>query len=156
VGGRTFASAWALHLAFGLEQLLAAAPPFVPFADICCRAICARLRVTVAAATAEPGAVVLLAIEAGSARISAPCRVVCVITQPCRHAFAHGTLPGHPESGEEASIIEQRAEGIVEFTITACSRPATAMARAAGPLGRLAQLHYTRRYLRALAESHRS
>jgi uncharacterized protein (UPF0548 family) len=52
-------------------------------------------------------------------------------------------------------MIEQRADG-VEFTITAFSRPATAMARTAGPLGPLAQEHYTQRYLRALAGSHRS
>lgn len=108
------------------------------------------------AAAAESGAVVLLAIGAGPVRISAPCRVVYAMTQPRRHGFAYGTLPGHPESGEEAFTIEQRADGIVEFTITAFSRPATAIARAAGPLGRLVQQHYTRRYLRVLAESHRS
>jgi uncharacterized protein (UPF0548 family) len=116
----------------------------------------AGLRVTASAAAADPGAVVLLAIGAGPVRISAPCRVVYAITQPRRHGFAYGTLPGHPESGEEAFMIDQRADGIVEFTITAFSRPATAMARAAGPLGRLVQQHYTQRYLRALAGTHRS
>jgi uncharacterized protein (UPF0548 family) len=116
----------------------------------------AGLRVTASAATAEPGAVVMLAIGAGPVRISAPCRVVYAIAQRRRHGFAYGTLPGHPESGEEAFMIEQLTDGTVEFTITAFSRPATAMARAAGPLGRVVQQHYTQRYLRGLAETHRS
>jgi uncharacterized protein (UPF0548 family) len=116
----------------------------------------AGLRVTSSAAEAAQGAVVLLAIGAGPVRIGAPCRVVYAIAQPRRQGFAYGTLPGHPESGEEAFVIEQRADGKVEFTITAFSRPATTVARAAGPLGRLVQQHYTRRYLRALAESHPS
>jgi uncharacterized protein (UPF0548 family) len=112
----------------------------------------AGLRVTASAPAAQAGAVVLLAVAAGPVRVSAPCRVVYVMTQPRRHGFAYGTLPGHPESGEEAFVIEQRADGTVTFTITAFSRPATVTARAAGPLGRLVQQHFTRRYLRALAE----
>jgi uncharacterized protein (UPF0548 family) len=111
----------------------------------------AGLRVSASAPAPEAGGVVVLAIGAGRVRISAPCRVVYVITQPRRHGFAYGTLPGHPESGEEAFVIEQRADGTVAFTITAFSRPATVAARAAGPVGRLVQQHYTQRYLRALA-----
>jgi uncharacterized protein (UPF0548 family) len=112
----------------------------------------AGLHVTASAPAAQADGVVVLAIGAGPVRISAPCRVVYVITQPRRHGFAYGTLPGHPESGEEAFVIEQRADGSVAFTITAFSRPATVAARAAGPLGHLIQQHYTRRYLRALAD----
>jgi uncharacterized protein (UPF0548 family) len=115
----------------------------------------AGLRVTASAAAAEPGAVVLLAIGAGPVQIGAPCRVVYTTTQPRRHGFAYATLPGHPESGEEAFVIEQQADGTVVFTITAFSRPATAAARAAGPLGRMLQHHYTQRYLRAMAARHR-
>ena len=37
------------------------------------------------------------------------------------------------------------------FTITAFSRPATPLARIAGPFGRAIQDHITARYLRALA-----
>ena len=46
----------------------------------------------------------------------------------------------------------QRENGIVVFTITAFSQPATAAARAAGPLGHLIQRYITRRYLDALSE----
>ena len=65
--------------------------------------------------------------------------------------FAYGTLPGHPERGEEAFLIEQHHDGTVSFTITAFSRPATPLAKAAGPAGRAIQRHLTGRYLRALA-----
>jgi uncharacterized protein (UPF0548 family) len=90
----------------------------------------------------------VLAIEAGPTRNSPHCRVVYARTQPRRHGFACGTLQG---AQSQASRRHDRAagDGIVEFTITAIYRPATAMARAAGPPGCLAQLHYTQRYLRA-------
>lgn len=111
----------------------------------------AGLRVTASTATVEPGAVVLLGVGVGPLRVRAPCRVVYTITEPQRKGFAYGTLPGHPESGEEAFTISHRDDGLVVFTITAFSRPATTTARAAGPLGLLIQRHFTQAYLRALA-----
>jgi len=110
----------------------------------------AGLRVAASAPVAAPGAVVLLGIGAGPLRIAAACRVVYAVTESRRQGFAYGTLPGHPESGEEAFIIEHRTDDSVVFTITAFSRHATAIARAAGPLGRLIQRRMTRRYLGAL------
>ncbi len=74
------------------------------------------------------------------------------VTEARRRGFAYGTLPGHPESGEEAFVVEQHDDGSVVFAITAFSRPATASARAAGPLGLLIQRYVTRRYLDALTE----
>jgi uncharacterized protein (UPF0548 family) len=106
--------------------------------------------VTASTLTAEPGTVVLLGIGAGPLRMRAPCRVVYTVTEPRRKGFACGTLPGHPESGEEAFTISQRDDGVVVFSITAFSRPATIAARAAGPLGLLIQRHFTQAYLRAL------
>ena len=67
-----------------------------------------------------------------------------------RRGFAYGTLPGHPESGEEAFVIERHDDDTVSFTITAFSRHATRLARVAGPLGRAAQRRITARYLRSL------
>jgi uncharacterized protein (UPF0548 family) len=81
----------------------------------------------------------------------APCRVIYTITEPQRRGFAYGTLPGHPESGEEAFTISLRDDGLVVFMITAFSRPATIAARAAGPVGLLIQQHFTQSYLCALA-----
>jgi len=65
--------------------------------------------------------------------------------------FAYGTLPGHPGRGEEAFIIQQHSGGTVSFTIAAFSRPATALAKAAGPAGQAIQRQLTARYLRVLA-----
>ena len=79
------------------------------------------------------------------------CRVVEVVDEPHRQGFTYGTLPGHPERGEERFIVSLEPQsGEVTATITAFSRPATWTARAAGPIGRLVQGWMTRRYLRAL------
>ncbi|HTW02971.1 MAG TPA: DUF1990 domain-containing protein, partial [Streptosporangiaceae bacterium] len=110
----------------------------------------AGLRVTPSSATVQLGSVVLLGLGVGPLRINAPCRVVYTVDEPGSKGFAYGTLPGHPESGEEAFIVELRADGLVTFTITAFSRPATALARAAGPVERAIQHQITGRYLRAL------
>ncbi len=109
------------------------------------------LRVSAPAGTVSAGSVALLGIGAGPVRVSAPARVVWVVDEPDRQGFAYGTLPGHPECGEEAFVVDQRTDGTVTFTITAFSRPATALAKAAGPAGRLLQHLVTERYLRALA-----
>jgi uncharacterized protein (UPF0548 family) len=111
----------------------------------------AGLRVSPSSAIAEPGAVVVLGLGAGPIQTRAPCRVVYATSQPGRQGFAYGTLPGHPECGEEAFIVEQYDDGTVTFAITAFSRPATLAAKAAGPVGRAIQRHITTRYLRSLA-----
>jgi uncharacterized protein (UPF0548 family) len=111
----------------------------------------AGLRVSPSSAIAEPGTVVVLGLRTGAIRIGAPCRVVYVVNEPHRRGFAYGTLPGHPERGEEAFIIELHGDGTVMFTITAFSRPATLRAKAAGPAGRAIQRRITTRYLNALA-----
>jgi uncharacterized protein (UPF0548 family) len=111
----------------------------------------AGLQVAVSRPAAEPGAVVRLSAGLGRVRIGAPCRVVYTVAEPRRRGFAYGTLPGHPESGEEAFVVEHNGDDTVTFRITAFSRPATAAARLAGPAGRLVQQWITARYLRALA-----
>jgi len=63
------------------------------------------LRVSASSAIAEPGTVVLLGLGTGRIRIGAPCRVVSLTDEPGRRGFAYGTLPGHPERGEEAFLI---------------------------------------------------
>lgn len=111
----------------------------------------AGLRVCASSARAEPGAVLILGLGAGPLRVTAPCRVVYSIDEPDRQGFGYGTLPGHPECGEEAFIIERSPDGAVSFTITAFSRPASRLATLAGPAGRAIQHQTTTRYLRALA-----
>jgi uncharacterized protein (UPF0548 family) len=58
-----------------------------------------------------------------------------VVDEPHRFGFAYGTLPGHPESGEEAFVIDDTDQGVV-FQIVAFSRPAAALARLGTPVSR--------------------
>jgi len=110
------------------------------------------LQVSSSSPTVAPDVVVLLGIPAGPFRLGFPCRVVYVVDQPDRQGFAYGTLPGHPESGEEAFVIERADDESVSLYITAFSRPASPLARLAGPIGQLAQRKVIDRYLRSLAD----
>ncbi len=108
------------------------------------------LKVAASHASAEPDAVVLMRLGVGRVSLRVPCRVVYVIHEPNRVGFAYGTLPGHPESGEERFTIERNQAGGVSMRIRAFSKPATLLARASGPVGRAAQSIITDRYLEAL------
>ncbi len=79
-----------------------------------------------------------------------PARVVYVVDEPLRKGFAYGTLPGHPETGEEAFLVEWRDDDSVWLTIRAFSRPANWIFWIGYPLVRLMQEVYTSRYERAL------
>jgi len=96
------------------------------------------------------GTVAVVRVGVGFLGLDAPVRVVYVIDEPCRKGFAYGTLQGHPESGEEAFVVELRDDDSVTLTITAFSRPATWLARLGGPLSRVAQSWVLSRYLRAV------
>jgi uncharacterized protein (UPF0548 family) len=103
--------------------------------------------VSASADRAAPDVVVVLRL--GPQRI--PCRVVYTVDEPDHRGFAYGTLPGHPECGEEAFTVRLTTDGEVRARIRAFSRPATRLTRLSGPVGRLVQRYATRRYLRALA-----
>ena len=110
----------------------------------------AGLRVAASGPRAVPGAVVDMRLGLGPLAVRIPCRVVSVVDEPDRRGFAYGTLPGHPESGEELFLLHRGGDGRITFTITAFSRPATALARLGGPVGTVVQDAMTRRYLAAL------
>jgi uncharacterized protein (UPF0548 family) len=112
----------------------------------------AGLQVSASSPTAVAGTVLLLGLGIGSLRLRAPCRVVYAVDEPRRRGFAYGTLAGHPESGEEAFMIEHHDDDSVSFRITAFSRPATRLAKIAGPLGAVVQRQVTAAYLRSLAK----
>jgi len=100
----------------------------------------------------RPGDTAQLVIPVvGPIVITAPARVVYLIDEPKRKGFAYGTLPGHPEDGEEAFIVSQHEDESVWLTIRAFSRPSSRKWWAVYPALRVAQEFYTRRYLRALA-----
>lgn len=100
--------------------------------------------------TAEVGSVIVMRFGPPIFGVVAPCRVVYTVDEPDRRGFAYGTLPGHPERGEEAFLVELGGDGEVYFTIRAFSRPATVLARAGGPLTRVIQKLVTDRYVRVL------
>jgi hypothetical protein len=58
-------------------------------------------RVTASSPTAVVGTSLTLRRWFGPVRITARTQVVYVVDEPARRGFAYGTLPGHPESGEE-------------------------------------------------------
>jgi len=109
----------------------------------------AGLRVAVSGPQVEPGAVLEMRLGVGPLALRIPCRVIYVIDEPERSGFAYGTLPGHPESGEELFLLQRHEDGQIAFTITAFSRAASLPARLGGPATRWFQEAMTRRYLTA-------
>ncbi|MFF4183822.1 DUF1990 family protein [Streptomyces sp. NPDC001691] len=106
------------------------------------------------AAPAVPGATVLIVARPPGLpfpRLVVPCRVVWTVRAAERIGFAYGTLPGHPECGEEAFVVGREADGLVWFEVMAFSRPARWYARLGGPLTRLLQDLVVRRYLLSVA-----
>jgi uncharacterized protein (UPF0548 family) len=96
------------------------------------------------------GATVIVTLGTPIAALVAPCRIVGVIDGQTRWGFAYGTLPGHPEQGEEAFAVSISPDGTVHFEINAFSRPADQVVRLSGPIGRGIQRGGTGAYLRAL------
>jgi uncharacterized protein (UPF0548 family) len=137
-GGAVFAAAgaavldWRMHRALGVVRVTATAP------------------------RAAEGVRAVIGLGVGPLRLPAPCEVVWSVDEERRSGFGYGTLPGHPECGEEAFVVEWAPDDSVELCVTAFSRGAAWYARAGGPLTRFAQRAYARRcgrVLRALARA---
>lgn len=96
------------------------------------------------------GETVVLGLGVGWLRLAVPNRIVAVVDEADRYAYAYGTLPGHPEQGEELFHLKMESDGSVTFTIRVDARPAAGLRRldfAIRPLQRLA----LRRYLSTIA-----
>jgi uncharacterized protein (UPF0548 family) len=106
--------------------------------------------VVAAEGPAVEGRTVVLGLGMGLMLLIA-CRVVYVVDEPARRGFAYGTLPDHPEQGEEAFVVTQDDDGLVWFDIKAFSRPGALLVRWAGPVGRAIQSVAMTRYERAVA-----
>ncbi|MDF3302406.1 DUF1990 family protein [Streptomyces tropicalis] len=91
---------------------------------------------------AAPGVDVTLTL---AGVIKAPCRVVWTSGEARRAGWAYGTLPGHPECGEESFVVDRTGDGTVWLTVSAFSRPAKWYTRAGGAAGRGLQHAYARR-----------
>jgi uncharacterized protein (UPF0548 family) len=110
----------------------------------------AGLRIHASGPSAEPGVVVAQTVGWGPLALTSPCRVVYTVDEPNRRGFGYGTLPGHPESGEEAFAVELGPDGTVRLRLRSFSRPASLMMRAAGPAGSAIQRFVVVRYVHAL------
>jgi uncharacterized protein (UPF0548 family) len=108
------------------------------------------LRVESSSPRAAVGEVFRLGLRLGPATVLAPGRVVSVVDEPHRQGFAYGTLPGHPERGEESFVLSLLDDGTVELSIVAFSRPALWWSRAGAPVTHWVQRRITARYVAAL------
>jgi uncharacterized protein (UPF0548 family) len=109
----------------------------------------AGLRVA-ADGSAELGRTVVLGLWLGLCLVI-PCRVVSVDQEPDSAGFSYGTLPGHPERGEESFLLALDSGGTVRFRVRAYSRPGHPMVGLAHPFARAAQRIATCRYLRSMS-----
>ncbi len=97
----------------------------------------------------QPDTVFAIVLPVGPLTVLAGARIIYVVDEPDRWAFAYGTLASHPEQGEEYFGVVRR-DGRVGFEITAFSRPRDPLARLGGPVARYLQVKTTRRYLDAM------
>ncbi|MGI5350933.1 DUF1990 family protein [Streptomyces sp. CA-250714] len=103
------------------------------------------VRMDTDAERAAPGVRVTVSLGVGRWRVGGSCRVVWTAEEERRAGWAYGTLPGHPECGEEAFLVEYAEDGRVWLTVWAYSRPAVWWTRAAGPAVPVFQRLYAHR-----------
>jgi uncharacterized protein (UPF0548 family) len=113
-------------------------------------ATAAGIGVFPAGAPLEVGTTVALVLRVGPLHALAACRVVVVIDEPRRYGFAYGTLPAHPEEGEELFLVTHADDGTVRFEITAFSRPHDLVTRLGAPVARAVQRRTVQKYLEGL------
>lgn len=99
------------------------------------------------------GEVVVVSFKVPKAYVVAGCRVVLVVDEPDRVGFAYGTLPGHPERGEESFMVHRADDGTVTAVITVFSKAADPLVRLGSPIARRMQKRTARRYLEGLASA---
>jgi uncharacterized protein (UPF0548 family) len=109
----------------------------------------AGLDVEATTPSASLGSTIVLRVGVRPFRLFAPCRVTVVVDEPQRKGFAYGTLPGHPEVGEELFLVTRDDNDRVQIHISAFSRPGTWWARLGDPVTRRVQDRLTDRYVAA-------
>jgi uncharacterized protein (UPF0548 family) len=110
----------------------------------------AGLRVRASGPAGTPGTVVVLTAGLPWFGYDIPCRVVWAQTDGDERGFSYGTLPGHPESGEECFLVRLDPDGDVVYEIRVFFRLASPAARLAWPVSLLLQRAATRRYVAAI------
>jgi uncharacterized protein (UPF0548 family) len=113
------------------------------------------LRVRASGSPREAGTVVVLTAGLPRFGYDIPCRVVWSQTTGPEQGFGYGTLPGHPESGEECFLVSTAEDGSVVFRTRVFSRLASPLARLGGPVSRAVQGAALRRYVGAVRRAAR-
>lgn len=98
------------------------------------------------------GTTVGLLMSVGPLVAIASCRIVRVVDAPDRYGFAYGTLPSHPEQGEERFVVVRDVDDTVAFEVVAFSRPHDRVTKLAGPIPRRLQARATQRYLQGMRD----
>lgn len=96
------------------------------------------------------GQVVAMAAPLPLGFIEVVCRVVAVQDELDRFGFTYGTLPRHPEQGEESFTVTLASDGCIKFEVIAVSRARHPLARAFPPVARRLQQRATNRYFDAM------
>jgi uncharacterized protein (UPF0548 family) len=107
----------------------------------------AGMTVVPADAPIAEGTTVGVLTKVGPMHVLAACRIVRVVDEPDRFGFAYGTLPSHPEEGEEHFVVTRASDGTVRFDVVAFSRPHDLLTKLGGPIPRRLQARATQRYL---------
>jgi uncharacterized protein (UPF0548 family) len=81
--------------------------------------------------------------------VVAPCKVIYVVDETDRRGFAYGTLPGHPESGEESFAVSILDDESVALDLRSFSRPGNVISRIGRPVSHWVQDKMTDRYVAA-------
>jgi uncharacterized protein (UPF0548 family) len=71
-------------------------------------------------------------------------RIVYIVDEPKRFAFAIGTLPGHVEKGEERFMVEWLENDSVYYDLLAFSKPQHALVYLGYPVARQLQKRFAR------------
>jgi len=90
--------------------------------------------------------------RAGPLVVVGACRIVLVVDEPDRYGFAYGTLPAHPEEGEERFVVTRDPDTTVSFEVVAFSRPHDRLTKLGGPVPRALQRRATTRYVQGMRD----
>ncbi len=94
----------------------------------------------------EPGSTIGLICTVSFVWLLFACRIVYIFNETDsvqKYGFAYGTLPGHPECGEERFTIEWRhADNSVWYDLLAFSRPGSFLVALGFPLTRMVQKRF--------------
>jgi len=111
----------------------------------------AGMTVVPAEAPIAEGTTVAVLTSLGPLRVLSACRIVRVVDEADRYGFAYGTLPSHPEEGEERFVVTRDADDhMVAFEVVAFSRPHDLVTKLGGPIPRRIQTRATAHYLEGM------